>query len=229
MSEESITQKIQALLRLAQSDNPHEAGLALQRAMELADKHAIDITSLPEGSPKLNHAYQAIPSRLSREWKEALNTVNTFFHVNLITIARRAKLLIVGRSSDIEIAQYVITFLVRSCRASLTKWASGERRMTASKRASFIDGFFTGIYVQLRDQRRQNEATSNQLALVLVEDKEARSQATTQILGPGSTLSTVTVEQVRTNRRAQLHGFTAGKSTQLNPGLRGNQTSLALK
>lgn len=225
---ESITEKIQALLRLAKSDNPHEAGLALQRAMALADKHAIDLHSLSEEGEGLDHAYQQIPTRLAREWKEALNTVQTFFHVNLVTIKRRAKLLIVGRASDIEVAQYVITFLVRSCRECLAKWSLGERRMTHSKRAAFIDGFFTGIFVQLRDQRRQNEAEENKLALVLVESKEARQQATAQILGPGTQLSTVTVEQVRQNRRAQFHGFSAGKATQINPGLKGQQGNLSL-
>lgn len=39
MNQDSIIEKIRALLRPAKSDNAHEANLAMQRALEIAAKH----------------------------------------------------------------------------------------------------------------------------------------------------------------------------------------------
>lgn len=233
MPEDSILEKVRALLRLSKSDNPHEAQLAMQRAMEIATRHCIDLESVAdEAGIKLHGRKCSIPLRLAREYKEALNTVNTFFNVSITVLSRRGQILIVGTEQDIELAEYLITYLVRSCRQCLEKYRVSERaarrKTTGSKIASYIDGFFTGIYVVLRDQRAAMIQETQSLAIVLADNKEARETERNRILGPGSKLSTITAEQVRNNRQARFSGFVDGKNTQLNPGLKGHAPKPAL-
>jgi len=47
-----ITDKIKKLLRLAKSDNEHEAMLALANAAKLAAKHGVDLADLAEGEER---------------------------------------------------------------------------------------------------------------------------------------------------------------------------------
>lgn len=150
MNEDSIIEKIRALLRLAKSDNAHEANLAMQRAMEIASKHCIDLSELSPDDElnKLVGDHLDLPSRLAYEWKEALNTVHAFFNVHATVLigveSRRAQ--IIGTKLDIEIASYVATYLVRTCRHCLSEFKTAEtakrRKITTNKIHGFIKGFF---------------------------------------------------------------------------------------
>lgn len=227
-----IIEKIRALLRLAKSDNPHEAALAMQRAMEIAAKHQVDLSNLAADDDihKLLGRYIDLPSRLALEWKEALNIAHNFFNVEVTVITRGGKCLIVGTDLDIELAEYVITYLVRACRQCLAKWKANEalarRKTTGIKVHSFIEGFFLGMWVKLRDQQRATEAANDGLALVLSNGRAARREFAAGTLN--GKITTLAMPTARRDRRSMGQGFTQGKDTQLNPGLRGNPSTLAL-
>lgn len=236
MNEDSIIEKIRALLRLAKSDNAHEANLAMQRAMEIAAKHCIDLAAISPDDDlnKLAGDYLLLPSRLAYEWKEALNTVHQFFNVHVTVLigmgSRRAQ--VIGTKLDIEISSYVATYLVRACRQCLTQFRAAEvkarRKITAAKVHSFIKGFFWGIRDTLRTQRQTVAAQHTGYQLMLDTGHTAResfAQTFGRFKGPSKSLD---MPDARENRRATFRGFLSGTSTQINPGLRGGST-LALE
>jgi hypothetical protein len=227
MTPDSIIAKIKALLRLTKSSNPHEAGLALQRAMELADKWHIDLAQLGDGedATRLQHRHAPTPSRLSREWKLALEVAINYFNVHIIVRTGRSKILLTGTTMDIELGEYVITFLVRTCRQHLGKWKQAEkaarRKTTGPKVGAYVDGWFYGIRRQLNLQRTATEDTNPGLALALSTGHEARKAAATEFLG--GPIRTITVPEAKRNVRALGAGFADGMETTIRPGLKGQE------
>jgi hypothetical protein len=227
MTPSEIIEKIRALLRLAKSDNPHEAALALEKAATLAARHHLDLGAISpdDDSRKIGHGHLDVPDRLAQEWKEALNTVHNYFHVHITVLKGSSKCLVVGTALDIELASYVATFLVRCCRDSLSSWKKSEkaahRKITRSKVFSFIEGFFWGIRHKLRANQTTTEVENSGFALLLEGEHEARSAAATTILGGPST--TITMPEARRDKRSSFRGFLNGQQTDLNPGLKGGQ------
>lgn len=234
MTPEPIIEKIRALLRLAKSDNPNEAALAMQKALEIALKHRIDLTDISPDDDinRLIGDHLPTPSRLAREYKEALNIAHAWFNVNITVMMGASKALVVGTKLDIELASYVVTFLVRSCRDSLSKWKQEEkirrRKTTGAKAQNFIQGFFWGVAARLREQRETMCAQNEGLAIVLSNGREAREEAAKGFRGKGR-VTTVELARPRMDRRASLSGFLHGNKTDINPGLRGGNTTLALE
>ena len=236
MNEDSIIEKIRSLLRLAKSDNPHEASLAMQRALEIAAKHQIDLAAISPDDDlnKIIGSDMELPSRLAYEWKEALNTVHRHFNVNVTVLvgmgSRKAQ--IIGTAFDIEIASYVATFLVRSCRECLAGYRKAEtnrrRKVTKAKVHSFIKGFFWGIRNGLREQQETVAADNAGYQLMLDNGRAARDEAAQGLnrgFGPSRSLD---MPEARENRTAALHGFIEGSKTHIRPGLRSGST-LALE
>ncbi len=231
---ESILEKIRALLRLAKSDNVHEAALAMQKAVELATKHALDLSDISPDDDlnKIIGERLPCPARLAREYVEAFNIVHGFFNVNLTVIKGSGRVLFVGTQMDIEIADYVCTFLVRSCRECLAKYKAQEkqarRKTTGAKIVNYIEGFFFAIRLNLRKQREAQKAENAGLAIVLSNGHAAREAAASELLKGGGKVTTLATAPVRKDRRAMFSGYLAGDKTQINPGLRGDSSMLTL-
>lgn len=228
---ESIIEKIRALLRLAKSDNAHEAALAMQRAMEIATKHQLDLADISPDDEihKLIGRYMPTPSRLAHEWKEALNIAHGFFNVNITTIQRDSRCLIVGSALDIELAEYVITYLVRVSRQSLAAWkdveAKARRKTSGPKVAAFIEGFFLGLRVKLMQQQTKVSQEHSGYAIALVDARQQRAEFTKVELGE---VTAITMPEVRKDRRSMNAGYKLGREAEINPALRGNNSTLAL-
>jgi hypothetical protein len=229
---ESHLDKIKKLLRLSKSSNPHEAELAMQRAMELAAKHAVDVENLrndPEFSDII-HKWFPMKARLSREWKLALNIAVNYFNVSACIDRGRKEVVLVGQSDAIEVADYIVGFLVRACRWQAKNYSTKElqarRRMTSGKRAAFIAGFFTGISVQLREGRFDLMRHNTELAIVLATDEKRRDEELARIVGKMTSIKTKPLRR----SAATIAGFCAGRDTKLNRPLAGNgQGVLALE
>lgn len=226
---DDLVKKIRALLALAKSDNAHEAQLAMQRAMEIAAKHQIDLASISPDDElnKLTGDHLNLPARLATEWKEALHILHGFFNVNVTTICgwNEKKALIVGTKLDIELANYVVTFLVRACRQCLAAFKAREkacrRRMTTNKTHSFVKGFFWGIQDSLNAQKRAVEEAHAGYQLMLDNGRAARTEASQPFLKGCGPSTTLTVPDRRLNRAASFRGFVEGSKTEIRPGLRG--------
>lgn len=146
--EDRILDKIKKLLRLSRSSNPHEAALALQRAMELAQANNLRLASIdPDDEVAGIRHKERMESRLHYEKRLAVGLIQDFFSVRIIRGWNHLK--IVGRAPDIQIAEYAYVYLVRACRLCLAAFekeeAAARRRVTINKRRSFILGFMEGV------------------------------------------------------------------------------------
>jgi Protein of unknown function (DUF2786) len=229
MSEESHIEKIRKLLRLSKSSNQHEAELALQRAMELAAKHAVDLNALRmDGDDDIHHRWIPCGLRVSYEEKKAKSVARGFFQVT--TCMSRGRYLMIGEEAAMDVAEYVIGFLVKTCRRFLSAFAKLEkgrkRRMTTTKRASFIDGFFMGVISELHDHETKLLKEYANLAIVLADGQAKRNAKLNVVVG--ETITT-TLAKKRQNLSAATSGWLAGKKTQINPALKASDAPFALE
>lgn len=232
MSEDAITEKIRKLLRLAKSSNQAESNAALAKAMELAARHQVDVSALGEDNEitkLVTRYFRCGGKRLAREWRKALAVARQFFNVSTCLLTDFGQVAFIGTEMDIQIADYVTSFLVRTCRAELGKFSANEqrqrRRMSANKRACFIDSYFLGIWVQLNDQRETQVHEISGLEIVLKTAEAAREAHL------DSQFANTTTAKALTKPRPTLHtrfaGYDAGFNTKINPAI-GTDAPLAL-
>lgn len=155
-----ILEKLRKLLRLARSSNPHEAGLAMEKAMALAAEHriAIDQIDPDHAAPRFTHRdAEEHFRRLPLEHHFAGMIVQRFFRVKTIcrTVCRNGRdgwpqrrevLALVGTETDVEIGLYVLGFLVHHFRFC---WR--HHRGRCRNRAAFVRGMFAGLYQKLQE------------------------------------------------------------------------------
>jgi hypothetical protein len=229
---DSITEKVRKLLRLAKSANQHEAELALARAMDLAARHQIDVSTLADDdeiAKLVTRYFRCGGKRLSREWREALSIARTYFNVSTCVMCGQGQVAFIGKATDVQIADYVTQFLVRRCRDELKAFFAVEkrrgRRQTTNKTASFINAFFGGVSVNLAGQRSQLLSTITGLEIVLRDAREARQAHLASDIGETSTQKALV--KPRHTMSTLYAGYDAGLKTQINPAL-GDDAPLAL-
>jgi hypothetical protein len=225
--------KIKKLLKLSRSATANEAEVALAKAMELAARHEIDLSTLGSDNEVGDIIHQFFPTkaRLAREWMSALNIAQNYFSVSVCIMRSRQQVLFVGRQDAIDIADYIVSFLVREVRRQVKDFGELEkkmrRKMTGGKRAAFVAGFFTGIGQKLQEGRFDLMREDNRYALVLSTEDKRREEAMSGIVG-----KTKTVIQKKPRRSAAtIAGYLSGRATNLArplPGKAATQGQLAL-
>ncbi len=219
----STLDKIKKLLRLAGSANAHEAALAMKKAMEEADRHNLDLASLgdDEEVQEIIHRHFPTGKRVSREQRGAVAVARSYFNVTpCYGYPDRESVVLFGTEADIAVAEYVIEFLIRTCRECVRVYEKGEkearRKTGGAKRINFVAGFFYGIHHQLGPRRDQLLLEHEKFAVVLRDQEAAREEAMHDLLGE---TGTVPQRKTRKNESAIMAGFREGKKTQLNAAI----------
>lgn len=230
---ENHLDKIKKLLKLSKSSNAHEAELAMAKAMEMAARHEIDLSALGDDAEvsDIIHRWFPMKARLAREWKLALNIAAAHFHVSPCICRQRKQVVLIGRSDAIEVADYIITFLVRESRRQVASFGKEQtamrRKMTSGKRAAFIAGFFTGISQRLLEGRFDLMREDSRYALVIRTEEAKRDAEMDKVIGK---TKTITTKKPRRSA-ATLAGYLSGRQTSLArplPGAAPQQGVLAL-
>jgi len=172
----NVIEKIKKLLRLARSSNPHEAALAMQHALALAEEHRISIEGLnpDQAAPTFTHQSGKTFARLSHEQQFAASIVQSFFHVKAITQGcvrfdksgwprSGEKMTFVGTTSDLEVAWYVFDFLTFHF-----AYCWRKHRGRCRHRYSFMLGMAAGLHSKLAESNPptpERQAKGNELAL----------------------------------------------------------------
>ena len=216
-TENEIIEKVRKLLRLAQSANPHEAGLALERAMRLAARHKIDVAGLdldPE-IERIIHQRFPVGQRLSYIAKLTLNVVVAFFHVEVVVAKPDA--VFVGTATDVAIAHYVHGFLSGACRRALDEFEKSKRRKPSlSRRQNFIAGWIYGVRYQLGEARQAVELEDSKFALAVAEQSRRREEYASSLFPKTRDLAK---RKVRRNQSTVMAGFAAGRETTIRTPL----------
>lgn len=181
---EAVMDRVAKLLRLASSDNPHEATMAAARAHELMARYAIDQATLEleapeEGREEIADFSSSDPLDAAAHnfprWKLTLLSVLCGAHqaVGTLTHTPAGKQIgIVGRPSDVAKVRYMYAWLTNEI-GELSAFAGKGRGRTWNN--NFRVGFVEGLATQLREataraRAEARDAAASSTALVRVEN-----------------------------------------------------------
>lgn len=209
--------KIKKLLRLGQSNNPNEAGLALERAFELAARHNIDVSTLDldDEIERLINEKFCVGSRLKFLQARAGSLLVAFFNVEVVY--SRSEIELIGRESDVAIARHVYDVVVREAKRWLGIYEQAQNEMrlgvTTNKRRSFIQGFIYGIAEQLNQKKHAIELEDARFAIVLADQKKQRDQYVDELYPGIQPKRNITV--AKPQKTALVSGFLRGRQTRI--------------
>lgn len=228
MTNTAIIDKIQRLLRLAESDNVHEAALAAKRAQELMTKHAIEEAMLFENEEddavedQLLHMEKG--SRQAR-WKWAL--ISSLSYVNgcksyLSRSDGRAATKTIGRPQDVATVRYMYRYLCSEV-DRLTHKAAAERGNPGRTWCNnFRMGAASTIGERLRDAHRATlkgyRARGDGAAIVAVDRVEKRLTTAQAWARQNLNLRRGSSSNSRFDASGYAAGKRAGQNVNLNSG-----------
>ena len=219
MPDEAVIEKIKKLLRLSKSNNPHEAELAMQRAMEIAAKHQIDLSGVDPSDDKnrVTHDFTPIWTRLPIEARYAEIIIRRFFSVDAMEskggrFYRSAVIIIVGHKSEIEIALYVFNFLVGHFRRSWNNRANKRLR----NRKAFMRGLFEGLFSKLHEAEQKMHVNSDGSLVTTFQHYIAAHFGKTET----GTVGRPDHDAIA----AESAGFDAGRNTNIRPAVHHHET-----
>ncbi len=180
-----IAVKVEALLRLATSSNPHEAGLAAEKAREILEKYNITLTDIEietaemmEETIKVAHRgrvdvnYTKVPLWIRR----LLAVVGTYFHVKPLN-GQHGNLHILGAKQDVDVAVYVFSYLVREIEritdAYIKEYSGSSLSQQKSLRASYTEGAVAGVSEVIKHEEASKEVARSASGTELVVLKHA--------------------------------------------------------
>lgn len=138
LKESIVFRKIQKLMALATSSNPHEAEQAMIKSRELLLKHNIDSNYIGETGEKIFLKRIMKQKRENAKMRAIAKILETFFVSTVYTRAGGYTYLeILGRSVNVEIAEYVAETLMRELEHL---W-----NLTSLKGALAKNSFFLGL------------------------------------------------------------------------------------
>lgn len=191
---DSLVEKIAKLLRLANSDNEHEADLALERAQKLATQYNIDLAAIQiyEGDKKPlekieKQTVDLQTARKSITQQSVSRILINHFGIRLLYSGGRhsgMRLIFIGTKTDIELSIYLNNYLNSEFMRRWKKYYDKIPGVRLEERQSFIYGLEVGLGEKLENAKKKTETESfqaygdkateisNQYALMVVNHKE---------------------------------------------------------
>ena len=210
--DERAVERIRKLLALAQSSNPHEAALAAERAVEIAQRHNLDLANL--GVVEDRFVQSEVDVGGAAPWRWLL--MSAVARANFCRALRRrvagrfqSEMFLVGERHNLAVCEFLFAFLAREVDRLAER---GWRRARAvyggwvevrSWKNDFRRGAVATISTRLEERRRVFAAESAQ-ARALVLDKEAALEAAVERLHPSAPTRSVRL-------RAAGHAFAQGQ------------------
>jgi len=165
-----ILDRVAKLLALAESSNQHEAQAAMNAAQRLMLKHNLEEISVGR-TQALSFRHLGAPTgRVSEAERVLANILSDHFFVDAIWVpvwrpkeAKRGSVLeICGRLENLEMAEYVYSFLLQT---AARLWIEHKKRLGIR---AYVAGVMAGFRQELEEQQRRN----SQEGLVWVGDAE---------------------------------------------------------
>lgn len=155
--QEAIVKKIQALLRLANSDNANEAGVAMQKAQQLLAEHHLTMDQVrsadTEESDNLGHACMdvGVVRGMNDRWRDVLagTVAKIFFCKALSSSGDQMTLIFVGRESNVKIAIHAYEQLqTRLTQLEAEAWKFKTQRYRQLNGESFYQRHSNAAYLR---------------------------------------------------------------------------------
>ena len=156
---QEVIDKIRKLLNLGNRGGTQaESELAMAKAQELAILNNINLSAI-----KMNESVEQYEEKYIQEGTQRKSVCQKFItwilqnHFNVTVIYRGANVLVIGKTSDCQIAEYVQGFLSREM-MNLWKEYKKINNAPVSSRNSFIYGVYLGLSNKLTASKNEVEA-----------------------------------------------------------------------
>lgn len=232
MTREEAIEKVRKLLALSQSNNPHEAALAAQRAQEILDKYEIEQGMLDLSSDDPTDKEQITqdgilgePTQRMSAWKGVLsdalaraNACRSYWNwTRTYSGGRIMRLKIVGRPSDVQKVQYMFGLLVAEVDRLTKRDCTGEGKTYSN---NYRHGMVSAISEKIREAKQSArravyaEHAGDTLALVKIdrslERLDRREQDMAQWMKANLKLKNMP-NSASYDHDARAHGYRVGK------------------
>lgn len=221
LESERVLDKVQKLLKLAESSNAHEAELATLKANELLIKHSLShVDTQKEETIYLDRplVYPRSNSKLV-----AIYEILTHFLVRPVISHghKQCSLEICGPKTNVILARYVAEFLDRQLEYLWleTKKEAGLQGQRAKN--SFMLGVASGFHEKMRKSEETLEPTNKKSLTIVKKQLEVNLNIVYKRLG--STRSTHQMDH-----QARNAGIEKGKKLSINKGVEGGSSNLSL-
>jgi hypothetical protein len=176
--EQGILRKIRALLKLGESDNPHEAASAVAMAARLMEKHAITSAALEFEKP------EAEPAEEVQNFNEPFGGRSTWHYRLAVVLAKGngcfiygsgGALKITGRPSGAETVRYLFAYCTSEIDRITRANTRGEGRTYSNNyRLGMVDTIGKAIKAEREavrgEMRREAHTSGGDSALVVVDN-----------------------------------------------------------
>jgi hypothetical protein len=166
--------RIEKLLSLAQSQNHHEAALAMKKAQDLLAQHNLNSLQSKQRDPFQVKVIETQRQKLSALHSRISGLLMEFYFVDIVigesfnvSTAKKTKTIeIFGRSENVKIAEYVYHFLFH-CLESL--WSEYARTTSArgDLKKSYTMGLIVGFENKLQEAERERTSTDTKALMPL--------------------------------------------------------------
>ncbi len=164
-SRRGILSRIEKLLALAQSDNRHEAEVAMTTARKLMLKYNLEEQAQAQGPGDYHFRQLGVATGRRMAWQRVLATIlNSFFFVEIIIVpAYRPKveksgsiLEASGTNTNLDIAAYAYDFLESTAFSLWEKHKKEQSLRLNREKQSFLYGVMKGFYSKLEAEAEKN-------------------------------------------------------------------------
>jgi len=205
--------KIKKLLRLAESSNPHEAALAMERATDLMTKHDIAMSSvkIDDDSEVTNNVdkttvnYSMEHDPLLQEMAQRIAVLCSCDVYRIKTYMRRnLELAWVGDPEHRETAQVMFEYLLSSWKKQVARDLHGEKRSKITK--GYVWGQKETIRYKESHLHGYCSVLCNKIEKMIADRKKALEEAKTSLVPVNNAIEEFMInEGVRTGRAAPVY------------------------
>ena len=216
---EQIILKIKKLLKLAASDNKHEAELATIKANELLLKHNIEKLSTNALSDEEICVKRILTGKRNNEKYRAIYEIlKTFFVAPVFNHCRGIFYLeVTGTRTNVEMTDYVANFLYNELERLYKEQRKKDKDI---KKGPFMKGIAAGYILKIKSVQSQNTSEKELITL--------NCKLRTQLKMVYTRLSSNSFYGTSHHEKSMDLGKEAGKRLSINPGIQTKNDGMLL-
>jgi uncharacterized protein DUF2786 len=181
---ETILSKIQKLLALATSDNPHEAALALSKAQALLHTHNVSMAEVQVQADQRSDLYALFSTDVGGQdlWrKELLHAIAQTTFCDLVYRRGQSVVGLVGEKENVEGVRAMYVYVVKQLEQMAVHGLriyriNGGTVHTRAWKVSFFTGAVSIIWERLLKEKQAFDVLNEQTrALIVVKDTDLRA------------------------------------------------------
>ncbi|MBF0565960.1 MAG: DUF2786 domain-containing protein [Nitrospirae bacterium] len=159
----AVIEKVRKLLALSESSNEHEAALAAEKARELLESYDLSLSDVESVPDAVMDKFYDLSRRSVPRWLYVLiDAVSEHFNCKAIYYRMdyenpTVRVRFIGTETDIEITEYVFTYLRRTVDDMTARQSTPEGHQGRRFKNSFRYGVAEGITLKLEQMRAAHE------------------------------------------------------------------------